>query len=43
MLCGDFNVLPDVPARRGVLDCTSDEKKQLRAILETGFVASPVD
>ncbi|MXX74817.1 MAG: hypothetical protein F4210_04275 [Holophagales bacterium] len=38
VLCGDFNVLPDVPAKRGVLNCTSDEKKQLQEILDTGFV-----
>lgn len=45
VLCGDFNVLPDVPPKRGVLNCTPDEKERLRAILETGFVDlyKPVD
>ncbi|MDE2921335.1 MAG: endonuclease/exonuclease/phosphatase family protein [Acidobacteriota bacterium] len=38
LLCGDFNVLPDVPAERGVLNCTLDEQKRLQTILETGFV-----
>ena len=37
MLCGDFNVLPDVPAKPGDLNCTPDEKKRLQAILDTGF------
>ncbi len=38
MLCGDFNVLPDVPAKPGVLNLTSEEKERLQAILDTGFV-----
>ena len=38
VLCGDFNVLPDVPAKRGVLNRTSAEKERLREIIETGFV-----
>jgi len=37
VLCGDFNVLPDVPAKAGDLNCTPDEKKRLQAILDTGF------
>ena len=37
VLCGDFNVLPDVPAKPGDLNCTPDEKKRLQAILDTGF------
>lgn len=38
LLCGDFNVLPDVPAKRGVLNCTLEEKKRLQAILDSGFL-----
>ena len=38
VLCGDFNVLPDVPAKPGVLNLTSEEKERLQAILDTGFV-----
>lgn len=38
LLCGDFNVLPDVPTEPGVLNCTWDEKERLQTILETGFV-----
>ena len=38
LLCGDFNVLPDVPAKPGVPNCTPREQKRLQAILETGFV-----
>lgn len=38
VLCGDFNVLPDVPAKRGVLNCTLEEKKRLQAILDTGLL-----
>lgn len=37
VLCGDFNVLPDVPEKPGVLNRTPDEKRRLRAILKTGF------
>ena len=38
VLCGDFNVLPDVPAKPGVPNCTPREQKRLQAILDTGFV-----
>ena len=38
LLCGDFNVLPDVPATPGVLNCTPEEKKRYRRLLKTGFV-----
>lgn len=38
VLCGDFNVLPDVPAKAGVLNCTPEEQQRLEAILGTGFV-----
>lgn len=38
LLCGDFNVLPDVPAKSGVLNCTTEEQQRLRAIRGTGFV-----
>ena len=38
VLCGDFNVLPDVPAKPGILDRTSQEKRRLQALLGTGFV-----
>ena len=38
VLCGDFNVLPDVPAKPGVPNCTPEEQQRLRAILGTGFV-----
>ncbi len=38
VLCGDFNVLPDVPAKPGVLNQTSEEKERLQAILDAGFV-----
>ena len=38
VLCGDFNVLPDVPERPGVLNCTPQEKRRLQAILKAGFV-----
>ncbi|MDE2976979.1 MAG: endonuclease/exonuclease/phosphatase family protein [Acidobacteriota bacterium] len=37
LLCGDFNVLPDVPAKPGVPNCTQDEKERLQTILKTGF------
>lgn len=37
VLCGDFNVLPDVPEKPGALNCTPDEKRRLQAILKTGF------
>ena len=37
VLCGDFNVLPDVPAKPGVPNCTPEEKELLQAILDTGF------
>ena len=38
MLCGDFNVLLDVGATSGVLNCTPEEQERLQAILGTGFV-----
>ncbi len=38
VLCGDFNVLPDVPAKPGILNRTSEEKKRLEAIFGAGFV-----
>ena len=38
VLCGDFNVLPCVPAKPRILNRTSEEKKRLRALLEVGFV-----
>ena len=38
LLCGDFNILPDVPAKPRVLNCTPEEKKRYRRLLETGFV-----
>ena len=38
LLCGDFNVLPDVPAKSRVLNCTTEEQQRLRAICGTGFV-----
>lgn len=38
VLCGDFNVLPDVGAKSGVLNCTPEEQQRLQAILGTGFV-----
>ena len=38
VLCGDFNVLPDVPAKSRVLNCTTEEQQRLRAIRGTGFV-----
>ena len=38
VLCGDFNVLPDVPVKPGVLNRTPEEKRRLQAILKTGFV-----
>ncbi len=38
LLCGDFNILPDVPAKQGVLNCTSEEKKRFQGLLNTGFV-----
>ena len=37
VLCGDFNVLPDVPCKPGVLGVIPDEKRQLQAILDRGF------
>ena len=37
VLCGDFNVLPDVPEKPRVLGCTPDEKRRLQAIREMGF------
>ena len=38
VLCGDFNVLPDAPEKPGVLSCTPEEKRRLKAIRDTGFV-----
>ncbi len=38
LLCGDFNILPDVLAKQGVLNCTLEEKKQYKGLLNTGFV-----
>ena len=38
LLCGDFNILPDVPAKQGVLNCTPDEKKRFQRLLNAGFV-----
>lgn len=38
VLCGDFNVLLDVGATSGVLNCTPEEQERLQAILGTGFV-----
>ena len=38
VLCGDFNVLPDVSEKPGTLNRTPDEKRRLQAILKTGFV-----
>ena len=38
VLCGDFNVLPDVPEKPGVPNCTPEEQQRLQAILGTGFV-----
>ena len=38
LLCGDFNVLPDVPAKQGILNCTSEEKKRFQRLLNAGFV-----
>lgn len=38
VLCGDFNVLPDVPARSGVLNWTSEEQQRLREVRRTGFL-----
>ena len=37
LLCGDFNVLRDGPAKAGVLGQTPAEKQRLEALLETGF------
>ena len=37
-LCGDFNILPDVPAKPGVLNCTPEEKKRYQGLLKAGFV-----
>ena len=37
VLCGDFNVLPDVSAKPGVLNSTPKEQERLEAILDTGF------
>lgn len=37
ILCGDFNVLPDVPAKR-VLGRTPEEQESLRALRATGLV-----
>ena len=36
ILCGDFNVLPDVPAKR-VLSRTPEEQQRLRALRAIGF------
>ena len=38
LLCGDFNILPDVPAKQGVLNCTLEEKIRIQGLLNTGFV-----
>lgn len=38
VLCGDFNVLPDVPAKSGVPNCTPEEQQRLRAMLGAEFV-----
>ena len=38
LLCGDFNILPDVPAKPRVLNCTPEEKKRYRRLLKIGFV-----
>ena len=38
VLCGDFNVLPDVPAKRGVLNRTPEEKERLQTLQDLGFV-----
>ena len=38
LLCGDFNVLPDVPAIPRVLNYTPEEKKRYRRLLKIGFV-----
>lgn len=38
LLCGDFNILPDVPAKQGVLNCTSEEKNRFQRLLNAGFV-----
>ena len=35
---GDFNILPDVPAKPGVLGCTIEEKMRFHKLLKTGFV-----
>ena len=38
LLCGDFNILPDVPAKDRVLNCTLEEKKRFLRLLNAGFV-----
>ena len=38
LLCGDFNILPDVPAKERVLNCTPEEKKRFQGLLDVGFV-----
>ena len=38
MLCGDFNVLPDVPAKPGILGSTLEEKERFHRLLKSGFV-----
>jgi len=38
LLCGDFNILPDVPAKKRVLNCTPEEKERFQELLNAGFV-----
>ena len=38
LLCGDFNILPDVPAKQGVLNCAPEEQKRFQWLLKNGFV-----
>ena len=38
LLCGDFNILPDVPAKERVLNCTPEEAKRFQGLLNAGFV-----
>ena len=38
VVCGDFNVRPDVCAKPGILNRTSEEKTRLQALRRTGFV-----
>ncbi len=37
LLCGDFNVLPDVPPAKRVLNRTREEQRRLRELRATGF------